>query len=225
MQDDEDTSRIMIFKRLFPFLLAITSVTAQADEMQTDCRMRGMYSNDFFGFSVVIPLDHVACPNSPMGMPEHGLVVELSPDWQSNIEAYGGYNSAAYVNLHDVAEGTWDLLDEELAEKSVTKISESSAHLGKLPAIRVVLRFNAGENKTPMIQDEIAALRPVIPGLSLPSHFYRLTLTTPQDRYNKDLPVFEKVLGSWQELDAYTDANDLPPALQSRLSPSVTPGS
>lgn len=225
MAGEEDSVRTMIFKLLLPILLAATSLTAQAgDNAPTDCRMRGMYANDFFGFSVVIPADRVACPNSPMGMPEHGLVVELSSDWQSNIEAYGGYNSAAYVSLHDVSEGIWDLLDEDLAEKSVTKISESLTQLGDLPAIRVVLRFTSGENKTPMIQDEIAALRPVIQGIPLPSHFYRLTLTTTQDRYSSDLPVFEKMQKSWQQQNAYVDANDLPTALQSR-SPQLAPGS
>jgi hypothetical protein len=190
----------MTLKKILPLVLALSALTARADDGNTDCRMRGMYTNDVYGFSVVIPLNHVACPNSPLGMVEHGLVVELGEGWKRNIEAYAGYNSTEYTDLPDVAEGSKDLLDDDLPKNAVTELSRSDARLGGLPAIRIVLRFPGEENSGPMIQDEVSALRKVIPGANVPSHLYSLRLTTQEARYAEDRKVFEKMLASWQEL-------------------------
>ncbi len=207
----------MTLKKFLPLVLALSALTARADDGNTDCRMRGMYTNDVYGFSVVIPLNHVACPNSPLGMVEHGLVVELGEGWKRNIEAYAGYNTTEYVDLPDVAEGSKDLLDEDLPKNAVTELSRSDAHLGGLPAIRTVLRFPGEESSGPMIQDEVSALRKVIPGADIPSHLYSLRLTTQEARYAEDRKVFEKMLASWQEL-----ATDDDP-LSTQSAPAASP--
>lgn len=204
----------MTLTKLLPLLLVFPVLTAHASsDLQTDCRMRGLYTNDAFGFSVIIPLDHVACPNSPLGMREHGLVVELSEDWKRNIEAYGGYNSNEFADLGDTAEGSRDLLADGLPENSVTELSRSAARLGELPAIRIVMRVRSGENQEPMIQDEISALRQLNPETPLPSHLYALRLTTQASHYAEDRKIFEKMLRTWRVLPA---DNDFPEPNQSR---------
>lgn len=202
----------MIQKKFLALCLMLSALSAQADEsVQTDCRMRGMYTNDVYGFSVIIPLDHVACPNSPLGMQEHGLVVELSDDWIRNIEAYAGYNSRDYVDLQDVAEGAKDILDDDLPRDSIKELSRNSTHLGGLPATRIVMRFPGGDNSGPMIQDEVSALRKVIPGTNVPSHFYSLRLVTQEAHYVEDRRIFEKMLASWRELPTDDDAQPAAP--------------
>lgn len=200
-------------KLLLAAFLTLSTLAARADDsLQTDCRMRGMYTNDVYGFSVVIPLDHVACPNSPLGMQEHGLVVELSDDWLRNIEAYAGYNSRDYVDLQDVAEGAKDILDDDLPRDSIKELSRSATHLGALSAIRIVMRYPGADNGGAMIQDEVSALRKVIPGAEVPSHFYSLRLVTQEARYAEDRKVFEKMLASWHELATDDDAQPTTPA-------------
>lgn len=202
----------MILKKYLPLLLAFSALTARADDsLQTDCRMRGMYSNDVYGFSVIIPLDHAACPNSPLGMREHGLVVELSDDWLRNIEAYAGYNSSEYVDLQDMAEGSKDILSDDLPKNAVKELARSTTHLGGLQAIRIVMRFPGDDGGGPMIQDEVSALRRVIPGQGVPSHFYTLRLITQESHYAEDRKIFEKMLASWHELATDDDSQTVEP--------------
>jgi hypothetical protein len=165
---------------------------------QETCPARGRYVNAY-GFSVTLPDGLKGCPNSPVGMSDHGVEIPLDPQRQRVIDVFASYN----VLLHEtVAEAVTDDLDSfrENAELTAVKlVSRTSFRLGGLAAERLVLRYRVKATGMEMISDSSSALRSVIKASAEPSHAYRVSLTTPANRYAADRLVLEQILASWRQ--------------------------
>ena len=105
------------------------------------------------GFEVRIPEGLIGCPNSPIGMTDHGVVIPLlehSP--QGELEVYAAYNALFFRNPAEAVGSDIDWLRQEEAQSgSVAVVSRRGTRLGPLKAIRTVVRYRTKTDGIEMV--------------------------------------------------------------------------
>lgn len=182
------------------FLLALFVATPgwawePGDEVK--CPARGSYVNPY-GFSVEIPRGLNGCPNSPVEMSDHGVIIPLDATGQGTVEVYAGYNALLHETVRDAIDTAIETTRNDAKPGSVAILSRSRTRLGGLKAERVVLRYKIKGSEAEVIRDSTEALRAVIKPDSEPSHHYSLTLSTTPNRYEADRAILDRVRKSWR---------------------------
>lgn len=175
---------------------------------QGQCRATGTYRNAYYGFQLRIPSGLRGCPNSPIGMTDHGVLIPISPSAGRVVEAYAGYNSALSADLEEAAAAHIESLRATRAEPaSPAVVRRAPGRLGSLEAVRIVIVYKDKITGTDRVKDTTLALRSVNKSVEAPSHEYQVSLRTDQKNYERDRPVLENVLRTWRE---GATADDLP---------------
>ena len=172
-------------------LLLLLAATAKGWEPgdEQKCPAAGPYSNTY-GFSIKIPLGLKGCPNSPVGLSDHGVAFEVGPPSHGVIEAYGGYN-ILYEDASEAADSMLNYLKTH--EKEVKLRSRGETHLDKLDAIRQITNY---------VRDGVAMVRDETDAVSkeegAEGYDYAVSLTTTAAAYSKEVKMLETVLKSWK---------------------------
>lgn len=196
---------------LFLLLMTMTSTAGSWESGDEDrCPLHGVYVNGY-GFSVILPPGLKGCPNSPVGMSDHGTFIPLDKKKQRSIEAYAGYNAVPYATVEEAVAASINFMREDQELSAVTLVSKTDTSLGGLPAQRFVLRyqFKGNSKATEMVRESVETLRSVLKPASEPSHAYSLSLTTDGKHYAEDRAIFERMLASWKT--SATDDDPEPP--------------
>jgi len=189
---------------------------AWEDGDEEKCPLRGHYVN-YYGFTVTLPDGLKGCPNSPVGMSDHGVEIPLDPQRQRVIDVFAAYNATLDETVADSIARTIDSFREDKAVTGLRVISRSASRLGGLRAQRLVLRYRLKETGVEMVFDSSDALRSVIKPFSEPSHSYRVSLITPAKFYKADRRVLEQVLASWHQSATEDDPPRHPPGQHKKL--------
>jgi hypothetical protein len=181
--------------RGFVLLIALLPlVTAAAADWQPGdehkCPAAGLYGNPY-GFSVEISRGLKGCPNSPVGMSDHGVAFRLPPPSRGVVEAYGGYNAALYQDASEAADSMVDYLKTQ--HKEVKLRSRVEVHLDNLDAVRQIVDYV--HDGVAMVMDQTQATRKGDRGIG---YDYAVSLTTTAAAYSEDKKVLETVLKSWK---------------------------
>ena len=174
------------------------------------CPARGAYANGY-GFRITLPPGLHGCPNSPVGMSDHGVAIPLDAARTRVIEAYAGYNATPYRNVHRAVSATLAFMGEYAECRPWVLLSRRRTRLGGLAAERVVLRCGPRGSGTALIHASTEALRRVTAGAA-PSHTYSVSLSTTAEHYSEDRALLRQVLASWQTRT--TDDDPEPAAAQ-----------
>jgi hypothetical protein len=156
----------------------------------------GSYSNLVYGFSIFIPAglkgywNSARCaPDEKYGcvcMGDHGRFIPLSDD--ASIDAFVGYQMEDEWSVTDYENHELSNLRQEQGVEKVKVLSSTWIRLGRLKGRRFAIQFNQ-KNKT-VVVDHVISLHKGVE--------YELILRTTNDRYQRDLREFEKVIASWR---------------------------
>src|SRR5450631_3531198 len=72
---------------------------------EATCPAVGRYINSEYAFEVTIPRDLRGCPDSPVGMSDHGVLIRLSND--SSIDIFESYNALTFQTIDEAAD--WEI--------------------------------------------------------------------------------------------------------------------
>jgi len=163
-----------------------------------DCIAVGRYVNHWYGFVIQIPRGLHGCPNSPIGMSDHGTWIPLRSSMDRGIECYAAYNAMFHQTVDDAMEDDLGWITTDIAVPgSVQVIRRSRSKLGTLPAARVVLVYLSRKSGTAVVEDRTSALRSINRKYEAPSHEYSVTLHSTPAAYGQDLSILEEVLRTW----------------------------
>ncbi|HEX8069127.1 MAG TPA: hypothetical protein VF546_04185 [Pyrinomonadaceae bacterium] len=157
----------------------------------------GKYSNTYFGFSMVIPKERQGVwnsgrcdPDEKVGCvclgPDHGRAIPLGEG--AGIEVFAGFGREPRFTLADYEREELAIIQERPGVETVEVLSTGEARLGKLAALRYVVRVGAQGKQ--LIEEHIIA---VDKGVE-----YTLVLSSPAGRYEQDKREFEQVVKSWR---------------------------
>jgi hypothetical protein len=158
----------------------------------------GLYENNVYGYSVVIPAGMVGLGATPPA-PQHGFGIDLgaprSISWvrgagfpKSYIYADGSYNTLEWRRPDDAIDSQLAFLREK--GENVRLLSRTATSLGGLRAVRAVALYE--EHGVSMVSDETAAFG------EGGSPVYTLSLSTPLTKYEWDRQTLEEMLKSWR---------------------------
>jgi hypothetical protein len=167
------------------------------------CPATGTYVNDYYGFQVRIPAGLKGCPNSPVGLSDHGVAIPL--DEHGSIECFAGYNGPLYHKINDAFHGTLDSIRDQAVDRSVAIVLRRHTKLDGLWADRVVVRYIDKVSNVEMVEDSIIAMRSINKELPVPSHLYIISLVTTARLYPQDRDTLENLLVSWKEISTIDD--------------------
>jgi len=188
--------------RLLAFLLAVslpTTALAWQDGDESKCPARGTYRNADYRFRVRIPVGLSGCPNSPVGMSDHGVYVPLAGKGvPRSIEAFGAYETFDHATPTAAAVQGVESAREDAAPGTFMAESPRTGRLSGLASARVVVRYTDRETGRAVVRDDTYVLRPAGPGKGGIARAYIVSLVTTPEDYEADRAVFEKVLASWK---------------------------
>ena len=174
--------------------------TFAATAEEEDAVFEGRYENYVYGYSIDIPTGMVGLGSTPPA-PQHGFGIDLdnprSTAWirgtefpKSYVYVDGSYNSMEYKRLYDVAEAHLRYLREN--GRDVRLWERKTTRLGGLTATRFVARYEEGSVE--MVSDEVIAFRREGSEATV---VYKLSLSTPLAKYERDRLVLEALMKSW----------------------------
>ena len=166
---------------------------------ENKCPASGPYINSWYGFQIEIPTGMTGCPNSPVFMSDHGVLIPLVPAKTRWIECYAGYNGPLYSTVEEAVDSTIDWLKENARPESLEIKSRLYLLLDGIKAERVLIQYTDKESGVVIIKDTIELLRSIIKENAAPSHQYSLSLFTTPDHYASDHVLFEQVIKSWRK--------------------------
>ncbi len=149
----------------------------------------GVYTNESYGYSVVIPDDRKAY-DAPDPYPHHGVWFILGDPPQSYIVVQGEANSLEYRRPIDAANQFVKYLREH--GKRIESTTITRFRLGGLLATRVVVHYTCSDSSTKYVTDATFALSPDR------SPIFEVTLYTSANRFGGDRPVLDQILKSWK---------------------------
>ena len=150
------------------------------------------HSNSEYGYSVLIPKG-LKTRTDPPPLPQHGFRISLSTEAGCFIWVDGSYNTFDWVNLQEAVDSHLEWLKQEGTD--YVKIRESSVRLGRLQALRSIVRYKSSTTGKWMLQDLVLALRERKSEVGI---LYTCGLKTLESRYPKDKELFEKIIKSWE---------------------------
>lgn len=171
--------------------------TPAAGEEEDAVFDEGRYEDYVYGYSVEIPSGMVGLGPTPPA-PQHGFGIDLdnprSTAWgrgpefpNSYVSVDGSHNSMEYAGPEDAVNYRLSFLREK--GRNVRVLTREGTHLGGLPAVRVVARYE--RDGVEMVSDEIVAFAEEA------SPVYTLSLSTPLAKYERDRPVLEALRRGW----------------------------
>jgi hypothetical protein len=153
---------------------------------ETTCPVTGRYSNAEYLFSVTLPGNLKGCPDSPVGMSDHGVLVRIGTD--SSIDVFASYNALFFENLTKAsAPGSFQLR------------SRTRQTLGGLKAIRIVANYRKADTNADEAADITVALRAVKGQESLGKYWisYVVSLASPAHDFPSQRQLLDRILKSW----------------------------
>jgi hypothetical protein len=183
-------------------LLDVVSRHANAwitgDEMT--CPAVASYKNDEYAFQLKIPGQLRGCPDSPVGISDHGVLIRLSS--KSSVDAFASYNVLTFQTVEEAVDWEIDNLTKASASDSFVLQSRTSATLGSLKAERIVADFRDPSTGVAKRADVTVALRSAKDksGLGLYWLSYMVSMVAPAQEYPSRRQVLDAILGSWETL-------------------------
>jgi len=183
---------------LFLVIIASTAVpgTSQTTRCPDERAYTGKYRNIVFGFSIIIPIglkgywNSARCaPDEKYGcvcMGDHGRFIPLSET--AGMEAFVGWQMESEWTLRDYENNEVAYLKHKQGVEQVRVLSSKYLRLGRVRARRFIAQLS--ESNKSVVVDQIIALHEGVE--------YQLILHTTADKYQKDRPVFEKLVASWK---------------------------
>lgn len=189
---------------VFGLLLAV-AVPARAwvPGDQRTCPARGSYKDSDYGFEITVPVGLHGCPNSPVGMSDHGVMIPVAKGGGA-IEAYAAYNVLFWQTPNEAADGIIKWAAMGAVPGSVTVRSRVRGVLGGLPAIRLVVQYERARDHLLWTEDATVALRATKSQATsgAPDLLYIVDLDTPATEYRAERAPLEAVLHSWKQQPA-----------------------
>jgi hypothetical protein len=183
-------------------LLGVPSLHANAwitgDEMT--CPLVAHYKNDEYAFQLKIPRQLRGCPDSPVGMSDHGVLIRLSSE--SSVDAFASYNVLTFQTVEEAVD--WEIanLTKASAAKSFVLRTRTSGMLGSLKAERIVANFRDSSTGVAKRADVTVALRSANNQSGLGQYWlsYMVSMVAPAEEYPSRRKVLDAILGSWETL-------------------------
>jgi hypothetical protein len=183
---------------LLSFALGFPARADWTQEDQSQCRATGLFVNHWYGFSVPIPEGLHGCPNSPVEMSDHGVIIPfLENEKDRYIECWAAYNSMFYKTAAEPAAADAQAVSERAVATSLVVVRKAKAHLGDLPAVRTLTRYIDKRTGVKMVRDVTLALRRMTKTDPLPSHEYSVIMVVPAAQYAHDAKILDKLLAKW----------------------------
>lgn len=165
---------------------------------ETACPVAGAYRNQAYGFKVELPAGARGCPNSPIGLSDHGVAIALAwPPDDRWIECFAAYNATDEPTLKAFVDDDLARRKEIAGAADVEVTSRARFVLDGLEAERVVLNYDDKTGKR-VAEEAVYVLRPAADPENGPSYEYEIRLTAPPDRFASGRAAFEQVLASWR---------------------------
>lgn len=188
--------------RLIAFLVTVSlpaTALAWQDGDEAKCPARGTYRNADYRFRVRIPAGLSGCPNSPVGMSDHGVYVPIAGKGvPRSIEAFAAWETFGHATPVAAAEQAIEAAREDAASGTFTASAPRAGRLSGLASARVVLRYTDAESGRAVVRDDTYVLRPAAPGKDASARAYILSLVTTPEDYDADRAVLDRVLASWK---------------------------
>jgi hypothetical protein len=183
-------------KTLLALLLATVSWQARAcdfppkDLLQEPlARFHGLYSNNAWGYSVVIPRSFTGY-DDPDAPNHHGVGVIFDGQHPGYVKIYAEANSLEIARPVDLAAQELEYMRSQGKNIESSKITH--ARLGELSAVRLVVTYTCPTSPKRYMRVSILALGPG------KSPVYEVTLYTSADDYTQNLPVMDQIARSWK---------------------------
>lgn len=178
------------------------SPTINPQEETNYVAVEGLYSNDDYGFSVLVPEGLVGC-REPAPLPNHGFGIDLterSCRWvvnakndiypKSYLDIDASYNGLEWESADDAIKFHISSLKDTGAENISLK-SRTSTRLSKLAAVRFVIQYVvSGEAK---VEEVVIAFRQE----KNADIIYTIDLTTPANHCSEDGKVLADIQRAW----------------------------
>lgn len=150
---------------------------------------KGVYTNDAYGYSVVIPEHHVGYA-SVDPLYQHGFGIILEPRPRGYLLVNGEANSLEYVSSAIAAKESLKFLRRHAAKVESTKIRQT--RLGKLPAAFVLATYTCSGSTERFVKASSLALSPD------KRTVYEVTLYAAANRYRDNRALFNQLLRTWR---------------------------
>jgi hypothetical protein len=161
---------------------------------------RGMYLNEAYGYSVVIPGDLIGYDDvNPLY--QHGFGISVGAQPQSYIFVNGEPNSLEFATAGDAATQHLKYMDKHGNRIGPPQISESK--LGRLTAAVLFATYTCSGLPERYVVYSIFAVSPDR------SQLYEVSLYAQEGRFEQDKAVLGAIVKSWKHLPRH---NDLPSA-------------
>jgi hypothetical protein len=182
--------------------LAATPSAANAwnEGDQNICPGRDLYDNSYYGFEVRIPKGLKGCPNSPVGMPDHGVQFRTSRG--GTLDAFASFNALFHKNANDSADFELEVIQGEAIAGSVQMVSRQHTKLGGLDAVRLIAHYRRKTDQRAAVWDVTVAVRGekgCQSSGSCPLE-YAVLLSSDEAAYSADRIVLREVLMSWKAI-------------------------
>jgi hypothetical protein len=167
---------------------------------ETTCPAVARYKNDEYAFQIKIPGQLRGCPDSPVGMSDHGVLIRLSS--ASSVDAFASYNVLTFQTVEEAVDWEIENLTKASASKSFVLRSRTSGTLGSLKAERIVADFRDSSTGVAKRADVTVALRSANNQSGLGQYWlsYMVSMVTPAEEYPSRRKALEAILGSWETL-------------------------
>jgi hypothetical protein len=164
---------------------------------ETTCPVTGRYSNAEYLFSVTLPGNLKGCPDSPVGMSDHGVLVRIGTD--SSIDVFASYNALFFESIDAAADWEVENLTKASAPGSFQLRSRTRQTLGGLRAIRIVANYRKADTNADEAADITVALRAVKGQESLGKYWisYVVSLASPAHDFPSQRQLLDRILKSW----------------------------
>jgi hypothetical protein len=156
-------------------------------------RVEHHYTNVQYLYSVELPPGHAAYTN-PGPQPDHGVGIVLSWEPRAYLFVDGTYDAIEWKTPRAAA--TQMLAWTREASTAVLSHARTAARLGRLRAVRQVVRHRCATLPDVYVDDEVVAID------NREGIVYQLSLRTTEARYAADKALMDGMLASWRPLHA-----------------------
>ncbi|NJL26927.1 MAG: hypothetical protein HC897_03100 [Thermoanaerobaculia bacterium] len=194
MHNDTTFRKLPISAMLLSLTCLVASwlaAIAQAGTPEPPALVRHYYHPDFL-FSITIPPGH-ECESSPAPSSNHGCQIKLDAEDGSVISVIGNYNALDYSRPADELLALVGYTLEPGV--GIKMLRREGIGFDALEAERWTLLVERPKSDRPQVEDLVVGFRSVPDWGDI---IYTVRLDTTEDRYPRDVVIFEAVVASWR---------------------------
>lgn len=158
----------------------------------------GKYTNLEYGYEIEIPKNHVGY-RSEAPSPNNGVMIKSSLTPDTRIGVFSIRNALFIENLNQYSEYILRRFSYEKTITGLTVLHRKKTTLGKLPAIRLLVSYTKEPNQQVFYKEYVIAMTnedDLIDRIC-----FEVSILTPKETYQNEVPLFERVLQSWKNLN------------------------